>query len=110
MSRAAAVADALAAGNLPRVYSADGFQVTVTRYSVSNTSVTVWGDVTKGGVSLPISWPVVVVNPPTLVPDPAGDVSRTYQDVNGASRTIMFRTDPLAALYQALVDVAKDVL
>ena len=53
---------------------------------------------TKDGVPRPFSNPWRIVNPPLLVPDPAGDVEIPSQDIDGNPQVERFREDPLAVL------------
>lgn len=43
-----------------------------------------------------------IFNPPTLVPDPAGDVIREEAGPGGRTRTVRYRVDPLAAVAEAI--------
>lgn len=50
-----------------------------------------------------IDWPVQIVNPPLMVPDPAGTIVRTYIDHEGVKTTRTFRLDPIAVLRAVLL-------
>lgn len=43
-----------------------------------------------------------IFNPPTLVPDPAGDVTREEPGPGSRTRTVRYRVDPLAAVAEAI--------
>ena len=55
--------------------------------------VIVTGQVTHDGVEVPIDWPVVIVNPPALVPDGLGG----------------FREDPDEAIRLTVLELARAV-
>jgi len=49
-----------------------------------------------------------VHNPPILVPDPLGDVVRTYTDQDGNTQEVRFREDPELALKQVLTQAVAN--
>jgi len=54
--------------------------------------------------------PVRVVNPPILVPDPGGDVERTFEDpITHVVTSTFYREDLDAALMQIALDVTERV-
>lgn len=48
----------------------------------------------------------VIVNPPTLVPDDAGNIERVFEHRDGSKSTKRYRFDPLMAMAEAVLDVA----
>lgn len=77
-------------GETLAVTTPDGREVHIESFSVTDTSVEIRLSGAAGGDPH-----FVIVNPPTLIPDPLGDVI-----VNG----MRFREDPLRALAQAIAD------
>jgi len=57
-------------------------------------------NVTPAGIN-----PVSVYNPPILVPDPAGDVVRTWTNPDGTTGSATFREDLPAALTRMILDL-----
>ena len=53
--------------------------------------------------------PVRVVNPPILVPDPGGDVIRTWTNPDGSTGTAVYREDLDSALMQIAYDVTEKI-
>lgn len=102
-TRAEQLNEALA-GRLPLTVTRGQYTLTLTGAVLGSNTVTLTGDVTRNGTSVPISWPIVVVNPVMLVPDPAGAVTRTNED----GTTLTFRFDPRHAIMQAILDVAQN--
>ena len=62
-------------------------------------------NVTPAGVN-----PIIVVNPPILIDDPAGDIVRTWTDQQGVEHTRTLREDLRAALREIVRDAVKDAL
>ena len=62
-------------------------------------------NVTPAGVN-----PIIVVNPPILIDDPAGDIVRTWTDRQGVEHTRVLREDLRAALREVIRDAVKDAL
>ncbi len=46
----------------------------------------------------------VIVNPPILFPDDAGDIERVMSSRDGTQKTVRFRIDPLSCAAQVVVD------
>jgi hypothetical protein len=54
--------------------------------------------------------PVRVVNPPILVPDPGGDIERTFEDpITHVVTSVFYREDIDSALMQIALDVTEKV-
>lgn len=72
--RAARVVNDLMSAGLPATITRGQYAARIDRIDVIGVGKTleVSGDVSKNGVSIPISWPVQIVNPPLLSPDPNG--------------------------------------
>jgi hypothetical protein len=51
--------------------------------------------------------PLYVRNPPILVDDPAGDITRTWVDRDGATQTRVLAEDRLRALKAIVIDALK---
>jgi hypothetical protein len=54
--------------------------------------------------------PIIVINPPILIDDPAGDIVRTWTDPQGVEQTRTLREDLRAALREVVRDAVKDAL
>ena len=54
--------------------------------------------------------PIIVVNPPILIDDPAGDIVRTWTDRDGIEHTRVLREDLRAVLREVVRDAVKDAL
>ena len=64
---------------------------------------------TLNGVTQDLSGfnPLYVVNPPILVDDPAGDITRTWVDSEGVTQTRVLAEDRLRALRAIVIDALK---
>jgi hypothetical protein len=62
-------------------------------------------NVTPPGVN-----PIIVINPPILVDDVAGDIVRTWTDRQGVAHTRTLREDLRAAMREVIRDAVKDAL
>jgi hypothetical protein len=104
-------ADALASEiTVPFTVQRDELIITVDSFAQDGNTVTVTGDIVRDGQSIPISWPCIIVNPPTLVEDPNGEIERTYEDATTGEVTIRrLRLDPVECLIRTLIDVAGGV-
>ena len=51
--------------------------------------------------------PVYFKNPPILVPDPGGDITRTWTNHDGSTGSLVLREDPDQALMQACMDLLE---
>lgn len=88
-------------GNLPLDIPLSGKRVVTVRsatatpdYLELTVSLTVAGvDATPANFN-----PWRIVNPPMLVPDAAGDVSRVTTKIDGSQETAIYREDPIAVL------------
>jgi hypothetical protein len=69
--------------------------------------VVVTGEVTRDGEPVPIDWPVIVVNPPELVPDEAGDVPVARVDPVLGEVVVMHRRDPDEAIRETIRHLAE---
>lgn len=96
--KATALISALQTNNLiGRSYTFNGVVFTVTRQPVYHTdtrTLELWFTATRNGVPIPVSLPVLLVNPPVLVEAP-----------NSTPTNRVFREDPLAALQQTFAGV-----
>jgi hypothetical protein len=54
--------------------------------------------------------PFYFYNPPVLVPDPAGDIVKTWTDRQGTVHEARFREDVVEALRQVVLDALKDAI
>ena len=97
-------------GHLPYTFTQAPWSVTVSAATVVPTpmgsAISLTVSATKSGVPVPVNNPVVLVNPPVLIPDPAGTITRTgpipaWQGGGTVTRT--FTEDPVTALRQLLV-------
>lgn len=62
-------------------------------------------NVTPPGVN-----PIIVINPPILVDDPAGDIVRAWTDRQGVTQTRTLREDLRAALREVVRDAVRSAL
>ena len=86
---------ALLALTLPQSWSKGTTSVTLWSAVAQGTRLVLVVSATRGGVRVPISNPVLLENPPALIPDPAGSVTRgegKYRvDLVGTARAILER-------------------
>lgn len=74
---------------------------------------TVTGRVLRNGkpVDMPEHfWPVIIVNPPELVPDPLGDVPVSRPHPTTGEEIVMHRRDPDAAIRETVMHAAEAAL
>lgn len=102
--------NALLAGHLPFVFTQGVWSVTVTAATVAATSlgyaISITVTVTKSGVAQTVNNPLIFINPPVLVDDPAGTIVRTSSlpaYSGGGTFTRTYREDAAAALRQIVV-------
>jgi len=54
--------------------------------------------------------PLRIVNPPILVPDPGGDITRTWTNPDGSTGSLVLREDPDQALMQVCMDAVENIV
>jgi hypothetical protein len=54
--------------------------------------------------------PLYLTNPPILVPDPGGDITRTWTNPDGSTGSLVLREDPDQALMQACMDAVENIV
>lgn len=101
---------------LPLSFTVGVWHATITQIQAGQTpagfAVSIWGTVTKSGVSVPLQLPLVFINPPLLVDDPAGAIIRVAQlpaAAGGGTVTRRLREDPVAALRAVLVSTLQAI-
>jgi len=102
----------VAARALPRTFDVvrDGhaYSLQITSASWDGAKLTVDGSLERDGAPVAISWPVNIVNPPMLVPDPAGSIVRTVEvDRDGTSEQRRYREAPFEAILETILGLAR---
>lgn len=85
---------------LPRVFIRGQFTVVLTKLEQHGISLHVWLYVTRRAQEIKINYPIIIVRPPLLVSDPAGDIIR-----GEPPNTQTFRFDPREAFQNVITDV-----
>jgi hypothetical protein len=102
-----AILDALA-GQVPFTIQPVGYVITVTAMSEVDGNLVSTLEATRLGVPVVLSNPFIYVNPPLMIEDPQGDVTRSFTDRNGVVHTVNYREAPLLAYRLLVIESVRD--